>query len=320
MKTLFLYNTIFEGKHRNFSDFRLNISVMLKKVTIIIMFGSKGGILRGILLGIKKHPLKALVYLFASFSVLWTIVEGLTYFLPSLDLRGLQSLVVILLVGIAYSAFTIRRPSHVHFSIDHSNTSIQIKFSDLFSESGYKAIAVNEYFDSEIGLPVSEKSLHGIFILKCFGGHQQAFDQIVSEELSGILTQRVNRVKGKNTRYPIGTTAVLPVNNEKYLCFALCETDIQTCKAKADIPTLWRALEGLYDKARVILGGSELVLPLVGSGLSGIGLPARDLLDLIILSIITATKKNQITNHIKIILANDRIEEIDLREVERYWR
>lgn len=276
--------------------------------------------MKGILLGIKKYPLKTFVYFFASFSVLWTLVEGVTYFIPSLDLRGIQSLIIVFFIGIAYSACMIRRPSRVCFSIGHSNTSIQIKFSDLFSERGYKAIAVNEFFDSEIGLPVSEKSLHGIFISKCFGGHQQAFDQIVSQELSSIPSKNETRPQGKTEKYPIGTTAIIPVNNNKYFCFALCETDIQTCKASADVPMLWRALDGLYEKARVSLGGNALVLPLVGSGLSGIGLPARDLLDLIILSLITATKRYQITYQIKIILTPDRFEEIDLGEVERYWR
>jgi hypothetical protein len=83
---------------------------------------------------------------------------------------------------------------------------------------------------------------------------------------------------------------------------------------------LWQALEGLYCKARNSLGGAPLVLPLVGSGLSGIGLPARDLLDLIVLSIIAESKKRQIATLIKIILTSDRFDEVDLAEVKKYWR
>jgi len=276
--------------------------------------------LQGIILGIRKHPWRALVYFFASFSVLWTLIEGLTHFMPTLDIRGIPSLLVVVAIGIVYSACRIRRPSSVTFSIAHTNTKIQIKFGDLFGEQGVRCIAVNEFFDSELGLPVSEKSLHGIFISRCFGGHPDSFDKIISDELVDTPSEKVQRRQGKETRYPIGATASVAVSSDHYLCFALCCTDLVTLKAEADVPMLWQALEGLYSKARHSLGGAPLVLPLVGSGLSGIGPPARNLLDLIVLSIIAESKKKQITTLIKIILTSDRFDEVDLAEVRKYWR
>jgi hypothetical protein len=234
--------------------------------------------------------------------------------------EGGPLLCVVVVIGLAYSAFKIRRPLSILFNIIHTNTKLEIKFSDIFEEDGIRVIAVNEFFDSEIGLPVSERSLHGIFISKCFGGHPEAFDNVISDELSQIPCETIKRSQGKDRKYPIGTTALIPVNTDRYICFALCRTDVGTCKAEADVPTLWRALEGLYSKARNCLGGAPLILPLVGSGLSGIGLPVRDLLDLIVLSVITESKKNQVTTLIKIILTPDRFEEIDLGEINRYWR
>lgn len=276
--------------------------------------------MKGILLGIRKHPRKAFVYFFASFSVLWTIIEGLTHFIPTLDLRGIPTLCVVIVIGLGYAAYKIRRPLSVSFNISHTNTKLEIKFSDIFEEDGVRAIAVNEFFDSEIGLPVSERSLHGIFITKCFGGHRESFDKMITDELTQMTYETNQRSQGKDRKYPIGTTALVTVNTDRYMCFALCRTDLTTCKAEADVPTLWRALEGLYSKARNSLGGAPLVLPLVGSGLSGVGLPARDLLDLIVLSVITESKHKQITTLIKIVLTSDRFEEIDLGEIERYWR
>ena len=60
-------------------------------------------------------------------------------------------------------------------------------------------------------------------------------------------------------------------------------------------------------------------LPLVGSGLSGLGLPTRDLLNLIILSAITETKSKGITRRIRIVLHRDRFDSLDLRDVKRHW-
>ena len=276
--------------------------------------------MKGIILGIRKHPWRSFVYLFASFSVLWTLVEGLTHFIPTLKIQGVPALLIVLVIGVVYSVCKVHRPSSVAFNIAHSNTRIQIKFGDIFTEEGVRCIAVNEFFDSELGTPVSEKSLHGVFISRCFGGHPESFDKIVSDDLVGVACKTTQRTQGKDGKYPIGTTAGVTVNSDRYMCFALCHTDLKTCKAEADVPMLWQALEGLYSKARHSLGGDSLVLPLVGSGLSGIGLPARDLLDLIVLSIIAESKKKQIATLIKIILTYDRFDEVDLAEVKKYWR
>ena len=72
-------------------------------------------------------------------------------------------------------------------------------------------------------------------------------------------------------------------------------------------------------KARVSVGGEPLVVPLIGTGVSGMGLEPRQLLDLIILSVITATKRHEITMDIRIVITNDRFEEIDLRRVRNHW-
>jgi len=277
--------------------------------------------MRGLIVGVKRHPWLGCVSWFAAFSVMWTLVEGLTHFLPDIPLKGCGTLITIAVIGLGYAIWRIWQPTAIDITIPHTNTRLTVCFGDLFAQTGYRAIAVSEYFESELGLPVSEKSLHGIFLKRCFGGHGESFDNIVNREVDGLASQTVATKKaGKQKKYPIGTTAVVPVNNDKYLCFALCETDPATCKVHADVPMLWKALLGLWQKARVSSGGDALVLPLVGSGISGVGLEPRELLDLIILSVITETKRQQITMQVRIVLADDRFENIDLRQVQNCWR
>ena len=200
-----------------------------------------------------------------------------------------------------------------------SNVSIDIAFGDIFAQDGVAAIPVNEFFDSEIGLPVSPHSLHGIFLHRCFGGHADAFDRQLEDKLSSKAADVVSRKQGKGKRFPIGTGAVIEASGRRYLVFAFTHTDIDTCKARADVPQMFVALAGLWKAARAELGGDALNLPLVGSGLSGVGLPARDLLNMIVLSFLDETKRQVVASKLRIVLTGDRHSEVDLREVKRFW-
>lgn len=278
------------------------------------------GMFKGIFIGIKNHPWNFFIYFFASFSVLWTLIRGFSYFILSLDFHGVPYLLTVLLVGAVYSIIKIRQPLRVEIPIHNTNSKIEIKFGNIFDEEGFRVIPVSEFFESDIGIPVSKNSLHGIFLSRCFGGHSESFDHLVQEDLKGSTSEIISKTIGKSRKFPIGTTALLNVNNDRYLCFALTQTELDTCKVSADIPGLWNALKGLWQKSRVVLGGEALILPVVGSGLAGLGLPTKDLLNLIILSIITESKAKQITNILRIIITPDRYEEIDLRKIEQNWR
>ncbi|MGH9680780.1 MAG: macro domain-containing protein, partial [Candidatus Acidiferrales bacterium] len=96
--------------------------------------------------------------------------------------------------------------------------------------------------------------------------------------------------------------------------------DPATCKVSTDVTMMWLALHHLWQRVRIESGGYPVNLPLVGSGLSGIGLPTRDLLNLIILSAITETKAKEVTQRIRIVLHRDQFEKLDLRDVRQYWK
>ncbi|KJV29339.1 hypothetical protein VI06_10555 [Aquitalea magnusonii] len=204
--------------------------------------------------------------------------------------------------------------------IANSNTTIEVVFGDLFSQDGVRAISVNDFFDSKLGKPVSDKSLHGAFLQKCFGGHPESFDKQVDEQLKNVAGEHVEKLEGKTFRYPVGTTAVIKVNHDQYLLVSLAKSDPATCKASADVTMMWDALHALWQRSRIECGGHPLNLALVGSGLAGLGLPTRDLLNLIILSAITETKSKEITQRIRVVLYKDRFDDLDLRDVKQHWK
>lgn len=270
--------------------------------------------------GMASHPWKTLGYVFTAFSVLFTIVKGINEFFPGVKIEGPFAFGIVILVSLAYGFKKVWKPSKVEIKISNTNTTIEILFGDLFAQDGIRAIAVSEFFDSKLGKPVSEKSLHGLFLKKCFGGHPEPFDKQVDEQLSEAKWTEAAKIEGKTKCYPIGTSALIMVDQDRYIAFAFARADPQTCKAYSDVTMMWVALSELWRRVRIESGGHPINLPLVGSGLSGLGLPTRDLLNLIILSAITETKSSQITPKIRIVLHRDRFEDLDLREVQAHWK
>lgn len=270
-------------------------------------------------IGMVRHPWKVISHSFVAFSVMWTLTEGLNYFVPGIQIKGLVALGVIILISISYALKQVWKPSKIEIKVSNSNTTIEVVFGDLFQQDGIRAIAVNEFFDSKLGRPVSDKSLHGLFLKKCFGAQPESFDKQVNAQLKGIERSEVDKVEGKTKRFPIGSSALITVDQDRYLAFAFAKTDPETCKAYSDVTMMWVALHQMWQRARIESNGNALNVPLVGSGLSGLGLPTRDLLNLIILSAITETKSKQVTGRIRIVLHRDRFEDLDLRDVKQHW-
>jgi hypothetical protein len=214
----------------------------------------------------------------------------------------------------------LKKPSETSIKIANCNTTIKIMFGDIFEQDGIRVIGASEYFDTKIGRTVSDKSLLGIFLKRCFSGFSETLDNQLETELRSFpATPEDAKSEGKKMCFPIGTSALVKANDDTYLLFALSKVDPATCKCSSDVELLWRALHRMWGRARVECGGHPLNLPLIGGGLSGLGLPTRDLLNLIILSAITETKAAEVTKLIRLILLRERADEIDLREVKAYW-
>jgi hypothetical protein len=270
--------------------------------------------------GIYRHPWKTAQYIFTCFSVIFTIVRAITYFIPAIKIEGWFALTLAVVISVGWGLKKIWKPSRIEIPITHCNTVIEVIFGDLFAQDGIRAIAVNEFFDSKLGKPVSDKSIHGIFIKKCFGGQPESFDKQVDEQLKDVKYQVVEKVEGKSKCYRIGTAALITVNQDRYVAFAFAKTDPKTCKALSDVTMMWDSLHKLWQRVRIESGGYPVNLPLVGSGLSGVGLPTRNLLDLIILSAITETKEKEVTQRIRVVLHRDRFDDLDLRDVREHWK
>jgi hypothetical protein len=259
------------------------------------------------------------VSIFLAYSALWTLTESISFFHPDPPLKGLNIHLIFIGISVVIGVARVYQPRHISIKVNTSDTTLNIYYGDIFEQKGYTAISVNEYFDSELGDPVSEHTLHGMVIKRYFGGHPESFDNAVQTDLQEYSFEQVERVRGNKKKYSIGTTARVTANEHKFLLFALSYTNIQTYKASSDLSAMIIAMHGLFKRSRDCTGGEKLNIPLIGSGISGVGLPATQLLQLIILSIIDETKKRQICKEIDLVLHESRFDEIDLETIRRQW-
>ena len=170
-----------------------------------------------------------------------------------------------------------------------------------------------------MGNHVSEKSLHGKFLKNILDGDSSKFNQLTNRTLKGIEFKEIVRSTGRKHQYPIGTTAIIDVNKTRYFLTALSRTDTDTLKASATIHDLWVCLEGMWEAIYNHSNGYTVKIPLVGSGLSGIGLPPERILDQILTSFFYYIKKQKISDKVIFVLPENMKSEIDLLSIKGRW-
>src|SRR6266849_8495040 len=89
---------------------------------------------------IGRHPWKTSQYIFASFSVLFTLVRGLTHFLPAIKIEGPVALAIAIAISIGYGLGKMWKPSLIEIPIANCNTVIEVSFGDLFNKDGIRVI------------------------------------------------------------------------------------------------------------------------------------------------------------------------------------
>jgi len=263
-----------------------------------------------------KHLLKTFaVHALATYGLLWTFVESIGAFFPTIKPDGWTQYALLILPSVAFGAWSAWPLRKVSLTVPHSDSELCVEFGDIWKTQGCVALQVNEYFDSLLGNHVSTNSLHGQFIRDVMKGRSDEFDKLVSAALTGQPFVQVQRPSGNTRRFKIGTTAAIDIGPTRYLLYAFTTTDISTLKASATVHELWDALAGLWAGVTVHSNGDPVFMPLVGGGLSGVGLPARNLLELLLTSFAYYTKKQKITGKLTIVIPKNLSAEIDLRQL-----
>ncbi|MFA5688231.1 MAG: macro domain-containing protein [Kiritimatiellales bacterium] len=276
---------------------------------------------------LRKIAFHYLTLFFTTLGIVWLFIEifrdcsGIEYRLSFWQIIGgttLLTFIPFFISGFCTSGFLRCK---VEITSNAFNTKIIIKFSDLFKQKGFKAIAVNNFFDSTVDERlVSSKSLHGIMLTKYWKKNVADWNQQVDTQLASKTKLSTSPLKeGKQDQYEVGTTVFVTLGQEKFFCVVLGQTDNSTLEAKTTASDLIRAIRGLLCHARSVCSNEVLNIPLFGNGLSRVDIKCNVLVDLILTAIFEEMKLGRITEEIKIILPRKKFLEIDLCAVKRNW-
>ena len=278
-----------------------------------------------------RHRLKHLGQsLFSGLGFVWLFFEalyGLTEvnqsrigFITYISIGVVVGVIWFIIDGLCFSGFLRKSIEITSNAID---VQITIMFGDLFDQDGFKAVSVNEFFDSAVNEKhVASSSLHGLMLKKYWAGNTKDWDDQVAKDLSSIQPEdSLDRPSpGKPKRYALGTTALVSSEKHDFLCVALAKTCLESLEASATSDELQYAVRGLLCKARSVCAGQPLNIPLLGSGLARTGIKPNIIIHLLLLAIFEESKIRKITNHIKIVLPKRMWNRIDLITIQRDWR
>lgn len=281
-----------------------------------------------IIIAIGNEPKKVVINGFTCFAVIWTFFEAIIYFLIPDNTFGIYTkrwifILLLCLISFIYGVYTLIPKRRVIIFLGSKLTPIEIKFGDIFLEKGIIAIPSSQYFESEIEKFISPKCLQAQLINIEYEGNRSKYKEDIEKTLSKLEFKEFDRGMGIEKRYPKGSIASLSIGRKKYLHFALTETEIKKFEPmdNADIFNLVMVLKELWKEIKNTSNGSIVNIPLIGDGITGIGLPSRQLLDLNLIVANNELQGNHNISKVNILLnPKDEIETINLNKVLINWQ
>ena len=177
---------------------------------------------------------------------------------------------------------------------------VEIRRGDIFIEKGLKVIPFNEKFDTEVDDKIiSKNSLNGKFL-----NRRDLVKDINSFKNELKKEMKKEMIEGTD-RYKLGS--IFKWNNE-YLITSFSKFDDKN-QAYLKLENYYLFLEKFWENLSAVYSGEDIVIPLLGSGITRLDIEDEDLLKMMLLTLKMSRKK---FDRIIIALTEDKLEKIDL--------
>ncbi len=170
---------------------------------------------------------------------------------------------------IIYIVLWLRSNNLEQVNLNIEGSDVTVEKRDIFEQPGFKVIAFNEYFDTQVDDKIiSRQSLNGIFITEHLGTPVAELDKHIENypfEDDEKLGENTARKTGKKIQFNIGTICVY----NDYLLTAFSKFDEKN-RAWLTMPEYLGFLINFWDRVNRVYAQKSVSVPIFGSGITRI--------------------------------------------------
>ena len=273
----------------------------------------------------KSNWLSKFEYFLTALGTVWLSIEFPSFLIKDfanfINENSFTSFWMAISLSIAYSLIRDWPITKKTKLFKASNTAICIKVGDIFDEEKNIVIGSSDYFDTNFRR--TDISLKSKMMDKYFNGNLSSLDNLISTSLSSQnISGQIDlaRSPGKNVKYPIGTTAVIPVAQKRFFLSIITNliNNSQGSTTEASPSKLNIALNAIWKQIKNEGRMEEIAIPVLGSGLSGITLSRLMIIQSIIMSYSIFAKDTRISKKLNIIISKKDYDPEDFHHACKY--
>lgn len=204
----------------------------------------------------------------------------------------------------------------VTLKIEGSN--VTIKKGDIFKQPGFKVIAFNEYFDTQVDDKIiSQLSLNGVYIKHNLDISVNELDKYIENNLNGdeVVEENTARKSGKKKKYSIGTICVY----NDYFLTAFSKFD-ENNQARLTMPEYLEFLINFWDKVNRVYAQQSVSVPIFGSGITRIkehkNISDEDLLKIMLWTFRISEMRFKYPAKLTILIHKGKIDKVNLLDIK----
>lgn len=233
--------------------------------------------------------------------------------------RVIVGVAILTLLVLTYFILWERSNNLQDISLSIEGSTVNIKTGDIFQQSGLKAIAFNEYFDTVVDdRIIAKRSLNGIFLEQYLGTSVADLDRHIDEyqfEDDDVLGREVDRTAGKRVKYKVGTICVY----KDYLITAFAKFDDGN-RANLTMPEYLEFLINFWDKVNRVYAQQSVSTTIFGSGITRIkghkNISDEDLLKIMLWTFRISEMRFKHPAKLTIVIHKEKIDQINLLDIK----
>jgi hypothetical protein len=199
-----------------------------------------------------------------------------------------------------------------------------VRCGDLFEQQDASLVAgFGDTFDTATDgdAVISRASVQGQLLDRVYGGDRVQLDRALTRALAGVPPLRVengrDKPKGKRKRYPVGTVASLPLDGRRVFAVVHCRQDLDLV-THSSAREFRYALDQLWESVRKQGLLRPVAVPLLGAGLSRVGLTREQLMIMIIDTFLKSCADERCVPELRIVLRQADLQRVRISDIARF--